>query len=179
MARNFYDQASRYLAKLDPPGVLCWLLGLLRDALLFRRWLDTRLIPFPGEPDRFCDTVASVEDLARHQLPWAIVVEFQIEPDPLMFGRMLAYEGQVWLEVKPSDERGDRFWLGAVVVNLTGHGRTGRTMAWPEAGLLTALEPREINLSTFDPKAADRFSLEPDLTSHFIGFRVICVVRTR
>ena len=24
MARNRYDQASRYAAKMDPPGFLCW-----------------------------------------------------------------------------------------------------------------------------------------------------------
>src|SRR5205823_10681522 len=117
-----------------------------------RGWLDTRLIPFPGESDRFCDTVAHIEDVKRGQIPWAIVLEFQGEPDPLMFGRLFAYGGQVWLEKKPSEERGDRFQIGAVVVNLTGSGDAARTMDWPAAGLLTALRPREVNLSRLDAK---------------------------
>src|SRR3954471_3454254 len=124
MTPNRFDQAARYLAKLEPVLFLCWLLKVPADAVLFRGWLDTRLIPFPGESDRFCDTVAHVEDVKRGQIPWAIVLEFQGEPDPLMFGRLLAYGGQVWLEKKPSEERGDRFQIGAVVVNLTGRGQT-------------------------------------------------------
>jgi hypothetical protein len=120
------------------------------DEVAFRRWLDTRLIPFPGEPDRFCDTVAFLEDVARGQVPWAVLLEFQIEPDPLMFGRLLAYLGQLWLEVKPSEERGDRFNLGGVIVNLTGKGNAARAMDWPEAGLFTSLQPREVNLTDLD-----------------------------
>ena len=45
MAQNVYDQACRYLAKLEPADFLCWLLGLPPDALLFRR-----------RPDRFHDS---------------------------------------------------------------------------------------------------------------------------
>src|SRR5262249_16779098 len=101
----------------------------------FRRWLDTRLLRFPGEPDRTCDTVAHLEDLEANQLPWAVVVEFQIEPLTLMFGRLLGYFGPLWMELKPSDERGDRFHLGAIVVNLTGTGNASRTMAWPMTGM--------------------------------------------
>src|SRR3954451_16617572 len=97
-SKNVYDQAARFVAKLDPPGILCWVLQLRPDALVFRRWLDTRLIPFPREPDRECDTVASIEDVRRGQVPWALLLEFQIAPDPLMFGRVTAHLGQVWLE---------------------------------------------------------------------------------
>ncbi len=50
---NHYDQASRYLAKLDPLG---WLLPRLTDDWEFHDRLDTRTIPFPGEPDRVCDS---------------------------------------------------------------------------------------------------------------------------
>ncbi len=150
MPTNVYDQASRFAAKLDPAGFLCWLLKLQPGDIVFRRWLDTHLIPFPGEPDRTCDTVAFLEAVRHGHIPWALVSEFQIAPDPLMFGRLLAYLGQIWLELKPSDERGDRFWLGAVVVNLTGRGNTSRTMAWDEAGLRTGLTVREVNLCDVD-----------------------------
>ena len=144
--QNVYDQASRYLAKLDPPGFLCWLLELPTDAIVFRGWLDTRRLPFPGEPERVNDTVAHVECVEANHLPWAIPIEFQLEPDATMFGRLLIYEGEIWLELKPTDLPGDRFNLGAVVVNLTGRGNTGRKMEWSKARLRTALELVDTNL---------------------------------
>lgn len=150
MAQNDYDQASRFLAKVDPSGMIGWLLGLPPSGFRFVRWLDTRGIAFPGEPDSVRDTVAHVEDVQRGQVPWAIVLEFQYQPDPLMFGRLLVYDGGVWLERKPTGLTGDRFELGAIMVNLTGRGNAARRSEWPEAGLLTALIPREINLSQQD-----------------------------
>ena len=76
-----------------------------------------------------------------------MVIEFQIEPDALMFGRFLGYFGPLWIELKPSDERGDRFNLGAIIVNLTGNGKASQSMDWPEAGLHTGLMIVERNLS--------------------------------
>ncbi len=146
MSQNVFDQAARYLAKLDRVPFLCWVLELQPADFVFRGWVDTRRLPFPGEPDRVNDTVAHLEDVAGGNVPWAVVLEFQLEPEPLMFGRMLVYEGQVWLEKKPSDLPGDRFNMGAVVINLTGRGHCGREMDWPRAKLKTILEPREINL---------------------------------
>ncbi len=147
MTANPYDQACRYLAKLEPAAFLAWLLGLERASFRFRRWLDARRVRFPGEPDRTCDTVAFLEHVAAGQQPWAMPVEFQIEPDPDMFGRLLGYLGVLWLEERPSETRGDRFCLGAVVVNLTGKGNSSREMNWPEAGVLTHLGVRERNLA--------------------------------
>jgi hypothetical protein len=97
--------------------------------------------------------VAVLEDVLRGGVPWALPVEFQIEPDPLMFGRLLGYLGPLWVELKPSEERGDRFQVGAVVVNLTGRGSTAQTMDWPEAGLLTRLGVVERNLAGEDARA--------------------------
>ncbi len=53
-----YDQSARYTAKLDPAGFLCWLVPGVVRVWAYRDWLDTRTLPFPGEPDRTCDTVA-------------------------------------------------------------------------------------------------------------------------
>ena len=82
MAVNRFDQASRYAAKLDPPGLLRWLLRW--DAFTFRGWLDTRSLPFPGEEDRTCDTVACITDDAFADRPWAVPLEFQTRPDSSM-----------------------------------------------------------------------------------------------
>lgn len=57
---NDFDQAARYaVRRLDPEGFLRWLLGEhLWSAWSWRGWLDTQTVPFPGEPDRRCGTVA-------------------------------------------------------------------------------------------------------------------------
>jgi hypothetical protein len=67
-----------------------------------------------------------------------------------MFGRLLGYLGSLWLEERPSAERGDRFQVGGVVVNLTGTGKSSRQMHWPKAGLLTQLGVVERNLADLD-----------------------------
>jgi hypothetical protein len=148
MQDNPYDKACRYLAKLDPVAVLAFLLGLDDADFEFIRWLDTRRIAFPGQPDKTCDTVAHVDDLAANRFPWAVVIEFMLDPEALMFGRLLSYLGQVWLEEKPSTERGDRFALGGVIVNLRGKGEASRNYSWPKATLNTSLLLKECNLST-------------------------------
>src|SRR5262249_23488692 len=60
---NVYDQASRYLLQLDVAILLLWLLGLVADEVEFDDWLNTGNIPWPGQPDRTCDTVAYLRDL--------------------------------------------------------------------------------------------------------------------
>jgi hypothetical protein len=147
MARNYFGQASRFAAKLDPVGFWSWSLRLKQEQFAFRRWLDTRSIPFPGETDRTVNTVAWIDDPITNLTPWAVAAEFQIEPDPLMFGRLLVYLGDLWLAMKPDAERGSRFNLGAVVINLTGKGYASRRMEWPSAGLTTHLGVTERNMA--------------------------------
>jgi hypothetical protein len=38
VSQNVFDKASRFAAKLDPPGFLSWLLGLPPDGFAFRGW---------------------------------------------------------------------------------------------------------------------------------------------
>lgn len=147
MTGNPFDRAARYAAKLDPPGFLAWVLSLPGDAFAFGGWLDTRGVSFPGDSDRTGDTVARLDRPGGTDPPWAVAVEFQIEPDPLMFGRLVLYLGNLWASVKPDEGRGSRFEVGAVVVNLTGSGRASRRMEWPAAGLVTHLSAAERNLS--------------------------------
>jgi len=123
---NPFDQAARYFARMDPAGVLAWVLGTRPGEFQFRRWIDTRTLPFPGSPERVGDLVAHLERIEPPGQPWLVPVEVQIAPDPLMFGRLLEYLGRLWQAEKPSTERGDRFCLAAAVVNLTGIGLASR-----------------------------------------------------
>jgi hypothetical protein len=146
--RDRFDQACRYGAKLDPVGLLCWLLGETPDELRFRTWLDARTVAFPGTPTRTCDTVAWLAD-EDPAVEWAVPVEFLLEPDEKMFGRMLVYLGLLWLEKRPTDQRGERFRVGAVVVNLTGRGNSSRDMVLRRTGLRTGLWVVERDLTAY------------------------------
>jgi hypothetical protein len=143
---NRFDQASRYAAKVDGAGFLTWVLGL--DAgLVFQDWIDVRSVPFPGEGERTGDLVASLLEGGIGPW-WAVAIEFQSEPDPEMFGRLLEYLGRLWRGKRPPGAPGDRYQVGAVVVNLTGRGRSGRDM---RAGpLRTCLDIVESNLAEED-----------------------------
>ncbi len=146
---NPFDQISRFAAKLDSAGFLAWLLG---DAtgLTLHDWLDTRTTNLPGVTDRTSDIVAElvVGDVGPW---WAVPIEFQVAPDPEMFGRLLEYLGRLWREERPPGPPGDRYEVGAVVVNLTGRGRTSREM---RAGpMLTAIDVIEWNMADKDAAA--------------------------
>jgi hypothetical protein len=153
MSPNPFDQACRYLAKLEPVAFLGWLLELPSDQVCFRGWIDARRLKFPGEPDRTCDTVAFLENVGAGGEPWAVPVEFQTEPDADMFGRLLGYLSGLYLKLRPSDNAGERFRVGGVVVNLKGRGNSSRDMTWPAAGLVTHLGVCERNLAGEDARA--------------------------
>jgi hypothetical protein len=145
MPPNRFDQACRYAAKLEAVGFLCWLLREDAAELRFRTWLDTRTLPFPGDPERTCDTVAWLAD-ADPAVEWAVPVEFALESTGELFGRLLVYLGQLWLEIRPTQAGKERFSVGAAVVNLTGRGRTSATMTLRRTGIQTGLEVVERNL---------------------------------
>ncbi len=148
MAVNDFDQAARYAARMDPDAFLGWALTLPAEAFGFAGWLDTRGVTFPGGDDRTGDTVAHVTRADAGGEPWLFAVEFQLEPDAEMFGRMLEYLGNLWRRVKPDGERGSRFAPVGVVVNLTGTGNATREYVWPAAGVNTTLQVNERNLAT-------------------------------
>jgi hypothetical protein len=148
---NHFDQASRYAAKLDAIAFLRWLLDDLAGRYRFFRWLDARRLPFPGDPEGFCDTVAELDDSREPSPPWAVPIEFQTEPDSAMFGRFLMYLGQLWLERRPDKERDSRYQVAGIVVNLTGHGHSSRDMTLGDTGLRTHLAILDCDLA--DKKA--------------------------
>ncbi|MDY3560296.1 hypothetical protein R5W23_001525 [Gemmata sp. JC673] len=148
MPANPFDKAARYVTKMDPLAFLAWAFGVPTSEITFGGWLDTRAVPLPHEPDQIGDTVARARNFGTEEAPWAIAIEFQIEPDPMMFGRLMIYLGHLWQSLKPDPERGSRFNIGAVVVNLTGTGRASREMRWPGTPLVTHLGVVERNLVT-------------------------------
>jgi hypothetical protein len=78
---NPFDQAARYAAhRLDEPGFLDWLLPRVTARHDFHRWLNTRNTPFPGEPERVCDTVAAWTHKQGTAPPLATVIEFLSQP---------------------------------------------------------------------------------------------------
>lgn len=62
MTTNPYDQACRFLLQLFAAPLLAWLLRLPPGRPDFVGWLDTRGLPWPGQKDRVCDTVAHLRD---------------------------------------------------------------------------------------------------------------------
>ena len=115
----------------------------------YQGWLDTRTLPFPGEADRTCDTVACFHDGAAAEW-WAIPVEFQIEPDREMFGRFLEFLGRLWRELRPAADGTARYMVGAAVVNLTERGAASRDMVLGPTGPRTHLQVIERNLADED-----------------------------
>jgi hypothetical protein len=115
-----YDQACRYCAKMDPRGFFQWLLPQ-NDRLVFSQWLDTRTIPFPGEPDRICDTVGGFASQDSELLLAGLVVEFQTEPEGDVLERLLEYAVRVRRELRHvADGRSYKLQVSAALVNLTG-----------------------------------------------------------
>jgi hypothetical protein len=149
MPTNRYDQRSRHLARQAGGRLWPWLLGLTDKQVRFERPLETHFT-VPGLPERIGDVAAALTDLEEGSRPWAVCLEFQSEPDFDMADRLLVALGMVRLTQRPSDNPGDRFWVGAVVVNLTGQGAAQRDLEWRGAGLHLLLQPREWNLAALD-----------------------------
>jgi hypothetical protein len=71
---NPSDKGARYVVKLDPAGVLAWLLQVSPSEFHFEHWLDTRGVPFPGEPDRWSRALKGWKVMQSRQ-----VLEWQAE----------------------------------------------------------------------------------------------------
>src|SRR5207237_15870 len=91
---NDYDQAARFATKINPTGFFGWAFRAASATLRFRGWLDTRTLPFPGEPDRICDTVAEFEDTSAPGRTLIAVVEFQSRPTGDILYRLWEYKAR-------------------------------------------------------------------------------------
>jgi hypothetical protein len=93
---NPFDQAARYAAhQLDDAGFRDWLLPRVTARYHFHRWLNTRNTPFPGEPERICDTVAAWTHQEGTAPPLATVIEFLSQPSAPFLEHLAAYTYQV------------------------------------------------------------------------------------
>lgn len=117
-----YDQSARYAVRfLDVLGFFAWLLGVrFAAAWRFSRWLDTQAVPFPGLPDRRCDTVAAFDRVAGDHPPLAVIVEFMSRTRHPTLVRLAQYGLQVATDCPVQlDPRVEYACVGAIV-NLTG-----------------------------------------------------------
>jgi hypothetical protein len=117
---NEYDQAARFAVKLNPDGFVRWLLSGADPGWRFDGWLETQTIPFPGEPDRRCDTGARLAHADGLAPPWALVLEAQTRPESAFPDRLLEYVARLGRELRHGPHGRDRYLLGAAVVQLTG-----------------------------------------------------------
>ncbi len=147
MNDNDFDKAGRAWLRLDPSGLLRWLMPGLHADCVFQRWADTRTIAFPGEPDRTCDTVAELLQATQSPLWWLLVLELQSDLDEEMFGRLLEYLGRLWRSLRPLETPRQRYRIVAAVVNFTGTGRTSRDFRLPGTKARTCLRIVERNVA--------------------------------
>jgi len=131
---NDYDATCRRMVHAAPGAFLPGLLRGEHAAIRHTGWIDTRRIPFPGHPDQTGDLVFELAETDGRNPPWAVPLEFQIEPDARMFGWLMTFLGTIVNERRPDDERGSEYQLLAIVVNLTGTRQSrpaSRSFVWP------------------------------------------------
>jgi hypothetical protein len=120
---NPYDKGARFaLKQLDAPGMFAWMLPDATPAggWGFAGWSDTQTPPFPGEPERRCDTLAVFERVEGDAPPVAAVVEVQAVPQTGMLQRLADYCVRVWEEVPYQRGPAVRYDVVCVLLGLTG-----------------------------------------------------------
>jgi hypothetical protein len=115
-----YDQAGRYTIKRRPSAFFTWRAPALWAAWKFLRWQDTRNLPFPGERDRVCDTVAEFEQVTPPRRRCLVDVEVQAEPDGDMLERLGEYVFTLRRERRHGPGAAGKYPVLGLVFNLTG-----------------------------------------------------------
>lgn len=128
-----YDQAGRYAIQRRPSAFFTWRAPPLCLAWKFVRWRDTRTLPFPGEPDRVCDTVAEFEHVLDPRRRCLVNVEVQAKPDADMLERLGEYAFRLRRELRYAPGAAGKYSVLCLVLNLTGAEQPSRLdMALPE-----------------------------------------------
>ena len=134
-----YDQAGRYVIKRQPSAFFTWWAPTLWAAWQFRRWVDTRTLPFPGAPDRVCDTVAEFEHATDPRRRCLVDVEVQAEPDADMLERLGDYAFILRRERRYGTGEAGKYAVLSLVLNLTGAEQPRQldmsVPEWNDAGL--------------------------------------------
>src|SRR5262245_35200076 len=115
-----FDQAARYVARLNPGGFFGWTVANFAADHTFVRWADTRSVPFPGDPDRTADRVAEFVARADRSDRRLLNVEFQSEPDPDMLERLGEYAVRLRLDVRHGAGQAGKFLVHSLLLTLTG-----------------------------------------------------------
>jgi hypothetical protein len=110
-----------------------WLCEGLEEDLQFARWLDTQTAPFPGEPDRRCDTVAEFVSRSGTQPPWACVVEPQAQQQADFVVRLFRYLLALYEELRHGPHDQDRYLMVGAIVNLS-EGTLQKALNWVPPG---------------------------------------------
>jgi hypothetical protein len=143
------DGAARYALKMRPAEKVSWLVPGLDEDLAFRRWLDTEMIAFPGEPKRRCDTVAELVSRSGKQAPWALVCEVEARPRATIRERLLEYQLRVLRKKRHGPRQRDRYQVAGLVLLLTGKMKALEIhAALPGTNLLLHYKAQAVNLST-------------------------------
>jgi hypothetical protein len=114
-----FDQAARSAIK-GAPGFFRWLSPAFVERFRFERWVDTRTLAFPGEPECTCDTVAEfipIDGIGPYRL---LDVEPQSEPDSEMLDRAGEYAFRLRRELRYGHDARGKYHIITVVLNLTG-----------------------------------------------------------
>jgi hypothetical protein len=142
-----FDEVARRLLDFGGGELLLWLARFSPDRITFNRFLPSEL-KYPGVAHRICDAIAFLTDHALRGVPLAGLVEFQTRPDFDMFDRMGIAGHLFRLQHFPNNLPGDRWSLTGIVTNLTGFGRSSRTMS--HEGSCWQIQFRERNLRSLD-----------------------------
>jgi hypothetical protein len=115
-----YDRAERaMLHRLDPQGVLRWLLHGLDPDLVPRRWLESQLTSLENEEEGRVDGVCEFVSQSGTQPPWACLVELQGQVRAYFLTRVLRYLLDLFDELRVESGSDDRYLMMAGIINLS------------------------------------------------------------
>lgn len=115
---NDFDQASRFVAEADAPGLVARLLEGTGLVLTFQRWFPTGTVPRLQSPERTADSIAVLDDPAAPDRPWLLVAEFQTRPEPRKIRVLLEEAAILASRARWGDDRD--YLVMPAMVHLTG-----------------------------------------------------------
>jgi hypothetical protein len=140
-----FDKLARFAAKDAPLGFTQVLAGARWDGWHFRRWLDTRLLPAPLTPERTSDVIALFTHPNWPQQIWAVIVEFKLEARGETAEQLQVYVSHLQAGPHSATDLGTTWFVGAVIVNLTGRQPPTPAVRLGHTGIRTLPAPPAVN----------------------------------